>query len=537
MPERTLHRSIVERYVITGKLVLETPAHFGNGEADAFTDMPLLKDELDGKTPLLPGTSIAGALRNYLRERQRGDWFHPPKPPTDNSNKEEARFKQEMEEERSFHASLLFGGSRGDEDGNQSPLIVHDALGSSADYELRDSVRIEPETRTAEDEKKFDITLLTAGTSFDLRFDLSISLPNEDQGTLAEHRLNLLSALAAALTGLQEGEITLGARKRRGFGRCRVTQWTVTRYDVQTRAGLLAWLAEDYPHWSDPAPPPPPLNNDINALLGADTYALADKRQRFAMSATFALDGSLMVRSGQADSGPDMIHLHSPRPQPNGGSEMRPIVAGTTWAGVLRSRATQIGYTLAPLEKGKETGDKVAALIDGIFGPAKIESRRNQQRNNQPIEAKASRLALAETEIGDEGIRKLEQTRIKIDRFTGGAFESALFSEQPLFGNQDSQVRLEISLRLPVQHSRLQQHAEVGLLLLLLKDLWTGDLPIGGESGIGRGRLQGKSAEIRFDGTWAIAQTDTGNLAITGGEPAVLQGYVTALNEWLKRMA
>ena len=64
MAERTEHRSIKERWVITGTLHLETPAHFGNGDANAISDMPLLLNEVDQK-PLLPGTSIAGALRNY----------------------------------------------------------------------------------------------------------------------------------------------------------------------------------------------------------------------------------------------------------------------------------------------------------------------------------------------------------------------------------------------------------------------------------------------------------------------------------------
>ena len=56
-----------KRIVITGTLVLDTPAHFGNGDAEGLTDMPLLYDPLDG-SPLLTGASIAGALRNYLRE-------------------------------------------------------------------------------------------------------------------------------------------------------------------------------------------------------------------------------------------------------------------------------------------------------------------------------------------------------------------------------------------------------------------------------------------------------------------------------------
>ena len=41
---------------------------------------------------------------------------------------------------------------------------------------------------------------------------------------------------------------------------------------------------------------------------------------------------------------------------------------------------------------------------------------------------------------------------------------------------------------------------EAGLMLLVLKDLWTGDLPIGGEKAIGRGVLTGKKASISWNG-------------------------------------
>ncbi len=56
--KRNTHRSVVERILVRGTLVFESPAHFGSGEADALTDMPVLLDEASG-APLLPGTSIA----------------------------------------------------------------------------------------------------------------------------------------------------------------------------------------------------------------------------------------------------------------------------------------------------------------------------------------------------------------------------------------------------------------------------------------------------------------------------------------------
>ena len=83
------------------------------------------------------------------------------------------------------------------------------------------------------------------------------------------------------------------------------------------------------------------------------------------------------------------------------------------------------------------------------------------------------------------------QGRVAIDRFTGGALESALFDEAPFWpdGTNATHVGLRIGLEFP-------QDCEVGLLLLAFKDLWLGDLPLGGETGIGRGVFQGARADI-----------------------------------------
>ena len=65
-------RNVKERIYIEGELVLQTPAHFGNGDEQKIGSITLLYDLLDGATPILPGASIAGALRNELREREQG---------------------------------------------------------------------------------------------------------------------------------------------------------------------------------------------------------------------------------------------------------------------------------------------------------------------------------------------------------------------------------------------------------------------------------------------------------------------------------
>jgi hypothetical protein len=193
---------------------------------------------------------------------------------------------------------------------------------------------------------------------------------------------------------------------------------------------------------------------------------------------------------------------------------------------VLRSRATQITNTLA------STREKAKGLIEGIFGPEEIKADR--------LGACASRLEVTETLIASG--RLIQQGRVKIDRFTGGAAEAALFSEQPLFGGRGTYLTLELSLRTPVIMEHMQEparadvrrQAEIGLLLLVLKDLWTGDLPVGGEVSVGRGQLQGTEAEMHWNGqTWKLQHTADGGLQVVAGSPQELQHFVEALRKEL----
>jgi len=206
--EATWQKSLklVERIVIHGNLILETPTQLGNGDQDSLIDMPLLTDPLEGHA-LLTGASVAGALRSYLRT-----WTHGYRKPEEVQSAPERLFGFQPETDT------------GENPGTQSLLMTHDARATHAQSELRDGVSIDPKTRLAEGQKKYDITLLAAGTIFPLRFELLI--PETEGG-------DLRTSLATALRGLQEGEIPLGGQKHRGFGRCRVQEWQVCRYDLR----------------------------------------------------------------------------------------------------------------------------------------------------------------------------------------------------------------------------------------------------------------------------------------------------------------
>jgi len=157
--------------------------------------------------------------------------------------------------------------------------------------------------------------------------------------------------------------------------------------------------------------------------------------------------------------------------------------------------------------------------VDGIFGS-------DNAANGHP---QASRLVVTESEI-EHVTNDLVQHRVSIDRFTGGALDTALFTEAPVFKTKDTLVKVNLCLQNP-------KHSEIGLLLLLLKDLWTSDLAIGGEASVGRGRLHGNEANLIFRHdqveTWHIKRSGE-KLAISPeGGPEALQGYVKCLNDHL----
>jgi CRISPR/Cas system CSM-associated protein Csm3 (group 7 of RAMP superfamily) len=370
----------------------------------------------------------------------------------------------------------------------------------------------------------------------------------------------LLKSLAITLSGLEakndakSGEISLGMKKRRGFGRCHVKEWQVWNFDLTDASDRIAWLTLDHSWLTDPpCTKSPAIDSSIVAAMkkaGLDVPEdWEDKRDRFTIQATFKLVSSLLIRSGQAETGraPDVVHLKSyriinqqikwlfdraiqilgelPSEIDLWSSEnlelfffahnllkakvLTSVLSGTSLAGVLRHRAERIVNTL----------EKPTTIIDEIFGPDFSQDKTKK--------AKASRLIVHESVI--ENTTELVQTRIAIDRFTGGAYHGALFQEQPIFANDNTELKLEIELRQPKKH-------EIGLLLLLLKDLWTEDLPVGGGSSVGRGRLKGKKATMTWkDSTWEIEQNGKDSLKITPeSDKEKLEAYVSELANYLK---
>ena len=354
--------------------------------------------------------------------------------------------------------------------------------------------------------------LWQGGMTFPLRLELLVLAPDRPG---AAPEADLRSALATALAGLHAGDggITLGARKRRGFGRVRTSGWQVQEYDFTTLAGLRDWVRQGGKALTNAAR----QSSSICSLLL--TTEIPDRRSLMTVEAEFFLApfpgalgiGSLLIRAsgGQVDTGPDMVHLKT---RAEDGTLGAPV-SGTAAGGALRARCDKILHTLCATSGAPDALEKAKTLTDDLFGPM-------LSSGSTKVRARAGRFRVEEHLIIEPCVN-LVQSRVSIDRFTGGAYATALFNQQPVFSRGlETRVRLRFQLEDPKDY-------EAGLLLHFLKDLWTCDLPLGGESSVGRGRLWGLSADItRSSGEtcsvehWRIEQTDAG-LQVAGDRPVM----------------
>ena len=116
--------NIYKIYKITAKLKLNSPLLIADGENDGVIDKHILKNKKG--EPFIPGTSLAGALRNLAIRK----------------NKE--------------IAELLFGKSENNDNDSQSAIMINDIILKNYSLVLRDGVKIDPYTQSAINGAKYD---------------------------------------------------------------------------------------------------------------------------------------------------------------------------------------------------------------------------------------------------------------------------------------------------------------------------------------------------------------------------------------------
>ena len=134
------------------------------------------------------------------------------------------------------------------------------------------------------------------------------------------------------------------------------------------------------------------------------------------------------------------------------------MVSGTGLAGVLRSQTGCILKTIGFSEKA------VIKFENALWGFVEPNSEN----------ACASRTVIKESALSN--VYSRVQSRVRINHFTGGAYPGALFSEEIVIPDGGDNFTLSLQVHNPTE-------AEIGLLMLAIKDMCTEDVSVAAATG------------------------------------------------------
>ena len=421
------------------------------------SEMDVIRDH-EGK-PFIPASGFLGVLRHALSEVIE---------------------KQQI----SLSGFNRFWGYMEEDRGCQSSISCEDLLplpGTSPVLAIRDGISINSGTGIVDETAKYDLEILEAGTVFTLRMEVTL---HESSGEEANEECRLLRTIYELL---RKEQVRIGAKTCNGLGEIRLVedQSHLYLFDFKKKEDVLAWLKQDF-------------SSRVPAAVEELGSAFEIGNRLCRIKAKMVLQSSLIVRSyNHEPEKPDAVQLES-------GENW--VIPGSSLKGAIRARAERILNTLLDQKKNRN-------IVRELFGYVDEKQRKNNK--------KKGRLRVREVLFPKSDFTIELQSRIKVDRFTGGVVKGGLFDSMPIFapkGDKTVDFFFEITEYEP---------EELGLLLLVLKDLWTGDLAIGGEKAIGRGVFQGKWAEITWEGESVILEEDLAALSMK--DQGKLQGFVDAL--------
>lgn len=441
-------------YDKAAKYVIEAecrePLHIGTGSGESG-EVLIHPEE---NCPFIQATGIAGAFREFFQydKALEVSLFGES-------------YKDDEEEGKEKESDV--GGSR--------VFFTDGFFGKSAVYtELRPRIRIDGRTGTGQSVKtrgsektsgqKFETESVAAGS----RFSFSVYLYEKEK--------NLEPDLENGLRALHEGLIQLGGQKSNGCGYVELISVRKAVYDF--------YKSEDRKLWAEE-------NKNMEELLPKLLESGKKGEERICFELEGQTEGGILVKAiavtEYGEDAADAVNIRN--------HQREYILPASSVKGVLRSQIEKIAAYR-----------RIPDLVTEIFGK---ESLKNQK-------GKAGRIRCFDCKIGDakenEGARI--QSRIHIDKFTGGVMYGGLFSEKPVCG------RLSIRVELERDSGQDCSDRESGMILMALRDLAMGLVSVGSGSSIGRGYLKGEKITVK-EGDQTLAVIDCQNGRIASGSSYV----------------
>ena len=456
------------RYMARVTIEFMTPFHVGSGREDDVADAAVVRDA--NGLPALPGSSLVGVIRSAY-----------------------AKLAGESASDD------VFGFQKG-HDGSGSRLrtswgCIHDAsdtpvesvvkedrwrsdavLGNALQPTLRDHVRITHRgTSDAEGHGKFDELVVCAGHRFTFELELA--------GTAGDREVwvTLLALLASP-------GIRLGGKTRRGLGAIRVVRFLAGEFNLDEPGAFECYMSH------------PVTLADPCKLQSINPQTIMSPLSAVVASLDLAPCSYWMFGGGvDASSGADMAPVRdSLVVWEEGRGIVRDevlVIPGSSVKGALSHRVAFHYNALKERFADGKSGAEISALagtgnsaVQSLFGSAKGEEVDSGNRGQR------GRILIDDYFVGSPPPSQLVH-HVSLDRFTGGARDTALFSERPLWGGDSWPLRIVV-----VGASEVDPDVRQALQFAL-GDLAEARLALGNGSGRGNGYFTGK---IRWsdEGAW-----------------------------------
>lgn len=463
---------IIGKICFAGELKLITPLIIGagNGEgrktdnsktgSESNVDSLILKNK-QGQ-PFIPATSLAGVLKNALSGYDKDD------------------------------LATVFGTTAKEKNGWQSSITFYDVILKNAITAVRDGVCIDSVTGVAKKGGKYDFEVVEVGATG--KFEAVFTLRQGHQVCKG------LSQIINSFCQLLVQGFRVGAKTTNGLGMVRIAELTVDEYDFTKVADVKAWLAPGgrqsaETHYTEKS------TSEIHFCGEED----------FAVEMEFALKHSLIVRdydTAEIELPEDpKIRINAVSMRSHDGTF---IIPGSSLKGVIRHQAVDVLRRM-----GKQS--IADTILQAIFG------NPDSSQGNK-ADSRKGRLFVDEITFSKEKVNEVTQSRNRIDRFTGGTIDSALFHEKALWQKNTAEKLATLKFVL----KKANEH-EIGLLLFVLRDIWCGKVAFGGEKSIGRGFVTGLSLTVRYSGEEYKIEK---NKPVDSTVVVALEKYAAAINDW-----
>ncbi|WP_315356738.1 RAMP superfamily CRISPR-associated protein [Prevotella denticola] len=453
------------RYRQLARIILETetPLVIGSGNKDIKTDSVVAKDI--NELPYIPATTLAGLIRHSLPEELQEYWMG---------------FQKKKDGEGS--RIMLSEGKILSADGNPiDGLNLDEDAVTRLCHELpiRQHVRINQQG-TAVKNGKFDEEIVPKGVRFCFEIEL---MAEKDKPGIMDTILSII----------QSDRFRIGSGSRSGFGKIEVVGILRRDLDLCVPNELELYLGKSA--------------SLAKAWEGYRLYTPSETKVSDYILYTLELRpvDFMFFGSGFGDDRSDMTFVREPVVTWDRGEatveelERVILIPASSVKGALAHRTAYHYNRLERVFADKKNAEELEQntgkenkAVKTLFGSEGDRKGKNKQRGN-----------ILFSDVIEKQKAPLEKkvlNHVKIDRFTGGAVDGALFSEEVLYA-PGKIFNLELMLRKTAVDEK--DGKIVKAFEAALTDLCRGYLPLGGGVNRGNGTFKGKlnkNGETIYDG-------------------------------------